>query len=177
MPTLGLCQRRSVCVVLWVPVRGGLVYVVLESPNAGIAPVNVVLDVPIHIELAIVVVRSHNADVGPVSFWVPPKLVVSSLTYPFAVCWHASIWGNLGNWSWESPFAVGWLVLSLRFPTSALDFTCRFFGGVVHVVFVLWVVNCHWWWKKEARRTWRASHCLGPFFLSHLYHPLPHCCR
>lgn len=31
--------------------------------------------------------------------------------------------------SWESPFAVGWLVLSLRFPTSALDFSCRVCGG------------------------------------------------
>ena len=131
-----------------VPVRGGLVCVVLGSPNAGIGLVSVVLDVPIHIGLAIVVVRSPNADVGPASFWDLPKPVVSSLAYPSAVCWHAPFRGNPGielfTSSWESPFAVGWLVLSLRFPTSALDFSCRVFGGVVVIVFVLWGVNRHW---------------------------------
>jgi len=59
MPTLGL--RRSLCVVLWVPVRGGLACVVLGSRNAGIGLVSVVSGVPIHTELAIVVVRSPNA--------------------------------------------------------------------------------------------------------------------
>jgi hypothetical protein len=101
MPTLGLRQHRSVCIVLWVPICGGLVCVVLGSSNAALGLVSVVLGVPIHIELDIVVVRSPNADVGPASFWVLPKPVVLSLTYPFAVCWHASFCGSqltLGFW-------------------------------------------------------------------------------
>jgi len=102
----------------------GLVCVVLGSPNAGIGLVRVVLAVPIRIELAIVVVQSPNADVEPAYFWVLPKPVVSSLSYPFAVCWHASFWGSqmaLGFWYslgfinirlltsfWGSSVAVGY---------------------------------------------------------------------
>jgi len=57
MSTLGLGLPLH-CLVG--PVRGGLAWVVLESPNAGIGPVGVVLGVPTCTELAIVVVRSPN---------------------------------------------------------------------------------------------------------------------
>ncbi len=61
VPIVGV---RVVVMVLGIPVRVELAFVVVGSPNAGVGLVGTMLGVSIRIGLA-AVVRSPNADVGP----------------------------------------------------------------------------------------------------------------